>query len=196
MGIYQGEFLVSSEAHCFTLVYSWWRRQTLSVSHFSIHGKDTLPRVCPCMTGLWLKTVLYGTTETRTEHILGLFVQVSVCNNSLKARKDTEGLGPGQVPGVFFLACPCQALCMGQHTYSLPPADLGPNVSISVRPTSSFILYMSHSPYTTINFVHNTDHLLTYYVKDCAVYFLHSPPPPHTHYNVICTRQELPSEVP
>lgn len=130
-------------------------------------------------------------TGTGAEHVLGFAYgcATTACRQGKMSRP-----GPGtSLPWGFASGCPCQAPCWSQHAHSLPPAGPDPHVGISVKPTSSFILYnMTHPPYTAINFVHNLDHLLTYYIKGCAIFCTHTPIYTHsytaTHYSVRCTR--------
>lgn len=101
----------------------------------------------------------------------------------LVGKERSEGLGQ---------ACPCLGVLLLAVFARLPvgvsmltPFLLQVLTQLSasqVKPTSSFVLSnMPHPPYTTINFVHNTDHLLTYYVKGCVIFCTHTHTPPHTH---------------
>lgn len=123
------------------------------VLHFSLHKKDMLPRVCPSMTGLAAKTVLRMTINkaaTGAGYILGWCAWV--CNNS---------------------SSPCRP--GPRHAPSRPSCKfLGPNVSVSLRPTTSFIMYnLVPSPLYCYLFCScDIDHLLTHYINYCI------PPPP------------------
>lgn len=118
-------------------------------------------------------------TGTGAEHILGFAYG---CATTAYRQGKIWRPGPGMSrPWGLASGCLCQAPCRSQHAHSLPPAGPDPNVGISVKPTSFFILSnMPHPPYSTISFVHNIDHLLTYYVKGCVIFCTHTPST-HTH---------------
>ena len=106
-----------------------------------LHEKDRLSRVCPSMTGL----AAQGCPPDDQKHgrHWGLVHSGLVCLGMQQLFSPCSP-GPWHIPARYRLA----------YSILLSYKFLGPNVSVSLRPTSSFILYiMAHPPYTTVCFV-------------------------------------------
>lgn len=105
-----------------------------------LHEKDRLPRACPSMTGLAAQGC--PPDDHKQGRHWGWVHSGLVCLGMQQLFSPCSP-GPWHIPARYRSA----------YSILLAYKFVGPNISVSLRPTSSFILYIvAHPPYTTVYF--------------------------------------------